>query len=291
MKYTNHHNLPDAFVNFAERDTYSRGEADISVTSLIDSPRVRLMREHYKDQMSSDVVDLIWPLFGTAVHHILEQDDGKDVIREERLFYTDGEWVLSGAIDHQKTDGRTIEITDYKVTSVWSVIHGKPEWENQLNTYAFLVQKAKGIKVTKLQICAILRDWNRRDAENKADYPDAPVVVVDIPLWTDQARIRYVQERLSLHKAAQITYDLEEVLEDRFIACTREDRWSKPDTWAVKKRGNKRAMRVFDNINDANDYSAAQSVPTEIEYRAGEHTRCKGNYCGVADFCSQYKGD
>ena len=291
MKYTNHHNLPDAFVNFAERDTYSKGEADISVTSLIDSPRVRLMREHYKDQMSSDVVDLIWPLFGTAVHHILEQDDGKDVIREERLFYTDGEWVLSGAIDHQKTDGRTIEITDYKVTSVWSVIHGKPEWENQLNTYAFLVQKAKGVKVTKLQICAILRDWNRRDAENKADYPDAPVVVVDIPLWTDQARIRYVHERLALHKGAQITYDLEEVLEDKFISCTREDRWSKPDTWAVKKRGNKRAMRVFDNINDANDYSAAQSVPTEIEYRAGEHTRCKGNYCGVADFCSQYKGD
>ena len=158
MKYTNHHKLPDAFVNFAERDTYSKGEADISVTSLIDSPRVWLMREHYKDQMSSDVVDLIWPLFGTAVHHILEQDDGKDVIREERLFYTDGEWILSGAIDHQKTDGKTIEITDYKVTSVWSVIHGKPEWENQLNTYAFLVQKAKGVKVTKLQICAILRD-------------------------------------------------------------------------------------------------------------------------------------
>ena len=291
MQYTNNHKLPDAFVNFAKRDKYSKGDADISVTTLIDSPRVRLMKEHYASNMTTDVVDMIWPLFGTAVHHILDQDDGEDVIREERLFYSDGEWVLSGAIDHQRITDNSIEITDYKVTSVWSVIYGKPEWENQLNTYAFLVQKSKGIKVSRLQICAILRDWNRRDADNKPDYPQAPVVTIDVPMWTEQQRIRYVHERLAYHKGAQITYDMEEELEDKFISCSKEERWSKPDTWAVKKKGLKRAMRVFDNVNDANDFSAAQTVPTEIEYRAGEHTRCKGNYCGVAEFCSQYKGE
>jgi hypothetical protein len=36
MKITNRFNLPDAFYNFARNDKYSRGKADISVTTLID---------------------------------------------------------------------------------------------------------------------------------------------------------------------------------------------------------------------------------------------------------------
>jgi len=54
-------------------------------------------------------------------------------------------------------------------------------------------------------------------------------------------------------------------------------------------------MRVFDNEDEANDFAKAQgeiqNVPMEIEYRAGELVRCNGNYCGVAEFCSQYRGD
>ena len=26
----------------------------------------------------------------------------------------------------------------------------------------------------------------------------------------------------------------------------------------------------------------------DIEFRKGEYTRCKSNYCAVADFCSQF---
>ena len=28
-----------------------------------------------------------------------------------------------------------------------------------------------------------------------------------------------------------------------------------------------------------------------VEHRAGEYVRCNGDYCGVAQFCSQYKGN
>lgn len=167
MEITNNYNLPKSFVDFARNDKYSKGQADISVTTLIDSPRVRLMREQHHDDRVVDVVDNIWALFGTAVHHVLESTEPSDnVVLEERLFSKINGWVLSGAVDHQKIDGQTVEITDYKVTSVWSVIHGKIDWERQLNVYAYLVQKNKGKKVNKLSICAILRDWNRRDAQN-----------------------------------------------------------------------------------------------------------------------------
>ena len=83
-----------------------------------------------------------------AVHHVLESTEpSDDVVIEERLFTKINGWVLSGAVDHQVIKGQTVEITDYKVTSVWSVIHGKIDWERQLNVYAYLVQKNKGKKV------------------------------------------------------------------------------------------------------------------------------------------------
>ena len=152
MKVTNNYNLPQSFVDFARNDKYSKGHADISVTTLIDSARVRVMRDHYHNERVVDVVDNIWALFGTAVYHVLESTEpSDDVVIEERLFTKINGWVLSGAVDHQVIKGQTVEITDYKVTSVWSVIHGKIDWERQLNVYAYLVQKNKGKKVKKLE--------------------------------------------------------------------------------------------------------------------------------------------
>ena len=287
MEITNNHKLPKSFVDFARNDKYSKGNADISVTTLIDSPRVRLMRDHFSNQRTVDAVDMIWPLFGTAVHHILESSGAsEDVILEERLFSEVDGWVLSGAVDHQKVDRSNVSITDYKVTSVWSVIYGKIEWERQLNLYAYLVQKNKGKKVNSLQICAILRDWNSRDAKYKQDYPSAPVVLVDIPVWDEETRINYIKERISIHQEAQKMYDAE----GEFPFCSDDETWKRSDAWAVKKKGLKRAMRVFDNEEKAIEFSVMQSASTEIEYRAGEVVRCNGNYCGVADFCSQHKG-
>lgn len=297
MQITNKHGLPQSFLDFARNDKYSKGVADISVTSLIDSPRVRLMREHFADDRQTDVTDMIWPLFGTAVHHVLESGKpSDDVVTEERLFTKVNGWVLSGAVDHQKIDGKRVEITDYKVTSVWSVIHGKIDWERQLNVYAYLVQKNKGLQVTRLSICAVLRDWNKRDAMNKPDYPQAPVTIVDIPIWEEQQRINYIHDRISMHQEAQVRYDLEADAKDRFALCGDDERWKKDDSWAVKKRGQKRAMRVFGTEQEANNFaweyaSEKKSVQTDIEHRPGEYTRCKGNYCGVADFCHQYRGD
>ena len=286
MQITNNYNLPQSFVDFARNDKYSKGNADISVTTLIDSPRVRLMRDHYHEDRVVDVVDNVWALFGTAVHHVLESSTPtENVVLEERLFCDVDGWVLSGAIDHQSVYRNTVEITDYKVTSVWSVIHGKIDWERQLNVYAYLVQKNKGKRVTKLSICAVLRDWNKRDAQTKPDYPQAPVVIVDIPKWTEMERINYIHGRINVHQEAQIIYDMEA----SFPPCSDEDRWKRDDAWAVKKKGLKRAMRVFPTHDEANSFATEQNVPVEIEHRIGEPIRCKGNYCGVADFCSQFK--
>ena len=134
-----------------------------------------------------------------------------------------------------------------------------------------------GKSVGSLKICAILRDWNRRDAEKKENYPQAPIVFVDIPLWDAEIAHQYVSERLHLHQDAQMSYDL---LKDLPL-CTDEERWKKNDTWAVKKKGQKRAIRVLEseheaekhiNWHDETDTAYIKKTDLEIEFRCGEHT-------------------
>ena len=297
MKITNKFGMPQPFVDFAINDKYSKGKADISVTSLIDSPRVRIMKDVYKEDIEIDAVDMVWALFGTAVHSVLEQSNpSKDIITEERLYSKLNGWIISGALDRQEIVDGVSTIIDYKVTSVWSVIYGKVEWERQLNCYAWLCRdkhKFTQHKVGALKICAILRDWNRRDAEKKENYPQAPIVFVDIPMWDDEVAHKYVSDRLSLHQEAQVNYDLNEELP----FCSDEETWKKNDTWAVKKKGQKRAIRVLDSEEEAvkymewhneTDKAYTKKTDLELEFRVGEYTRC-GNYCSVADFCNQYK--
>ena len=292
---TNKHNLPEAFVNFAKKDTYSRGQADISVTSLIDAPRVRMMKEQYKEEISFDVIDNIWALFGTAVHHILESAKSETLVKEERLFVDIDGWTLSGAIDQQEIDDDGINIIDYKVTSVWSVIYDKQAWHEQLNCYAHLVEMNKDKPVKSLKICAILRDWQQRDARNKDNYPQAPIVLVYIPLWSFNERDVYVRSRMALHRSAS---DMVTVMKDSdlpvdafFPKCTDTERWSQPEKWAVMLKGNKKAKKVFGTKEDAEEFINTEKFDKKpyLEYRKGEPKRCTGNYCSVADICHQWK--
>jgi hypothetical protein len=289
---TNKHGLPEPFVRYdeARNAAYSRGNADISATQLIDAPRVRLLRANSGD-LEQDVVDSIWPLLGTAVHDILEKhSDPKDVV-EERLSMEVENWVLSGAVDHQKISNGKIIITDYKVTSVWSVmLEQKIDWVRQLNIYAELVDHNKDAEVGGVNICAVLRDWSRREASYKKDYPQTPIVIIPIPLWSRSERQRYITERVKAHQDAQIAYDTTGELP----ACTEEEKWTKPTTWAVMKDKNKRATKVFSNFGEAQKHANmlngqrtgnARSGTYHVMIRAGENTRCEGDYCQVAIKC------
>ena len=130
MKLTNKFNLPKPFEDFIRNDKYSRGDADISVTELIDSPRIRQMKRIHADNMEQDISDRIWSLFGTAVHHILETaEPDRGVVNEQRLSTEVDGWVLSGAVDYQRVypeNGKMfVDVVDYKVTSVWSLLLGR----------------------------------------------------------------------------------------------------------------------------------------------------------------------
>jgi hypothetical protein len=283
MKITNKHNVPETLVALASREYYSKGKADYSVTEIISPPRIQRLRKKHYEEMEQDVSDMLWSLLGSALHVVAERGQHEGYTTEERLFVEIDGVTLSGAIDIQKSTPEGILITDYKFTSAWAIRQDKFDWEAQQNIYAWLVRKVKKTPVVGVQICALIRDWSRREAAVKADYPQAPIQVLDLPLWDDEQAEAYIMDRLNAHRASKVSADWGEELPP----CSDEDRWMRDTQYAVKREGRKTAIRVLDNEEEAK--ALAEKEKGFVEIRKGEPIRCVNNFCGVNQWCSQYQ--
>ena len=283
MKITNKHNVPETLVALASREYYSKGKSDYSVTEIISPPRIQRLRRKHHDEMEQDVSEMLWSLLGSALHVVAERGQHEGYTTEERLYAEIDGVILSGAIDIQKSTPEGILITDYKFTSAWALRQDKFEWEAQQNIYAWLVRKVKKTPVVGVQICALIRDWSRREAAVKADYPQAPIQVIDLPLWDIDRTATYITERLNAHRESKVAADWETELP----FCTEDERWMRETQYAVKREGRKTAIRVFDNEQEAKDL--AEKEKGFVEIRKGEAIRCTGNFCGVNQWCSQYQ--
>jgi hypothetical protein len=238
----------------------------------------------FDSELEQDASDMVWSIFGSAVHNILEHGKDENHLVEERLHIQHDGWHISGAIDLQIINSEGIAVNDYKTTSVWAVMNEKIEWELQLNVYAWLVEKVKGVPVTSLGIVAILRDWKAREKQQKEGYPESPIKEVPIRLWTMAEREAYVSERISAHSSCDFELETGGNLPD----CSSEEMWEKPAVWAVRKTGNVRAKSLHDSEESALLALEELGKGYEIEFRAGERTRCE-SYCLVNTYCQQYR--
>ena len=284
MKLTNKFNIPQTFINVLDRPTYSKGKANLSVTQLINSPKIVALTKKFEDELEQDVSDMVWSIFGSAVHKVLEHGQDDNHIVEERLSVEIDGWKISGAIDLQIKGDNFIEIRDYKTVSAWSVMNEKIEWEQQLNLYAYLVEQVKKIPVISVGIVAIIRDWSRRDAANREGYPEAPVKEIPIKLWPFEQREAFIKERIHLH--ANCEFEVE--TDGDLPACTPEEMWEKPTMWAVKKVGGARARSVHTTNQEALETLAKLGKAYEIEVRPGSRTRCE-SFCPVSNYCQQWR--
>ena len=286
MKYTNEQNLPQSVVRAAQADEYSRGKADISVTSLIDAPRLHIMQQAFGGEMAPevDVSTRLWPLLGTAFHAIMDHDHEPGVFKEERLFTDINGWVVSGAIDRQVRKGKRYDIEDFKVTSVYSYMGAekgeKWEWANQLNCYATLVEE-NGRLPGSLYIIALLRDWRPMEAKTKAGYPPKPIMRFKVDRWSRSQRLAYMSGRVAMHQEAQAQWDTDGTI----VECNSEERWATPDKWALMRKGRKTAVKLYEDKMDALSKTVAGAY---IEHRPGENRRCEG-YCDFAPMCGQFQ--
>lgn len=177
-----------------------------------------------------------------------------------------------------------MKITDWKVTSCYSFILGdKPEWEAQLNCYKYLYEQY-GFTISKLQIVAILRDWSQTRAARESDYPQSGIHVMNIPIWSKEVAEAYMRRRVKRHQTVRDCADNE------LPGCTSEERWTRPDSWAVMKDGNKKASRVFPLSIEAHHYISTQDKKHRYSVieRPGESVRCE-RFCKALPWCNQGK--
>ena len=271
-------------------EAYDKGDADYSCTELNDPAQITLLKQRHYDEIEVLASSRLKMWLGSLGHLALEKAGVDNAITEERLFHTINGRKISGASDVANWiltgDGT---ITDYKFTNVWTIIHGSriPEWTAQQNIYRYLYEQ-HGFVIDKLKITAFCVDWRNSEARQRGkDYPPIESEF-EVDLWSMEKTREYIMERLDILKSC------EDLLDNELPHCTEEEMWTKPSVWAVKKKGNKTAMRGganFGNEQSAREFIGQQKHPCEIEFRPGSRNRCGSppvGYCDVSPFCSQW---
>jgi hypothetical protein len=283
MKLTNKYNLPEPFVLAVKGGTYDNGGSWRSVTELIGPPKIAHLKRKHDEELEEDVIDRVYTLQGEIAHGVVERaakQMGKEGwLSEQRIFKEVQGKKISGAYD--LFDPTTGTLIDVKNSTAWKAKKNEApkEWVEQTNLLAHLI-RGQGHKVNSIKILLIIRDHSKPEARRDPEYPQAPVVLLEVPIWDEPKCQAYLEERVRLHLDAEVNE----------ATCSPEDRWAKPTIWAIKKKGQSRAMPggLFADEQKAKEKLAELGTGYEIEHRPGENTRCE-LYCPVAKFCAQYK--
>lgn len=275
-RWTNRHNIDPVIARAVMEDDYE-AVGDTSVTRLVRPPQVTYLESVHGDEIVQDIVEGLYSLEGRALHHIIAQGKGDlPVVQEHRMMVEYNGWEISGQFDVLYTDTRTLK--DYKVSSVWShILGGKQDHDEQLNFYAYLARRNE-LRVDRLKVVMWFRDWMASQVERDKQYPPLKVIEHEIPMWPVDSQVLAFQAKVELHQKA---------MSGTYPQCTAEERWARPDSWAVMKPGAKKAYRVFEEQALAHPMAASMSG-YEVVYRPGENVRC-ARYCPVMQFCEQAK--
>jgi hypothetical protein len=282
MLITNIYNLPQPFVDLVSGDTYSKGESDITTTGLAQPPKIAELTRRHGNEITMDASEKVWTMMGTANHYVLEQIALRNPERyvTEQRFYLDIDGVkLGGQID--LFDRETETLWDYKVSSVYKAMSDdRLEWTKQANVNKLLCEH-NGIHPKKLAVLLVMKDFKRKDAEFKANYPKCAIQEIPLPIWREEETLAYIKSRINLHNLAKMVSN-----EDEIPVCTEEERWAKPTTWAVlKEKGAKRAVNGGLYGSEAEAILHAKRIDGAVEKRDGSNARCE-NYCQVRKWCN-----
>jgi len=293
MKLTNQNNLPDVFVRAIQNNEQPPTALSdvIRVSDLIAPPQiVQLNRENYEN-IEEDVTSKLWQLYGTLMHLLLEQasePNSNDILEQtyrvefEKMTVTGTPDIISGDV-----------LSDYKNTSVFAIKimlqedKVKDEWLWQTNVYRYLYERDSTDIINTIKVIAIARDWRQGEYDRKKHegYPER-VTVFDVPVLPLKEVEEYIINRIEMHYNERNSI--------KHYDCTPEETWEKPIIYAVKKVGVKRAIKLYENLEDAQEHHKALMSDDKkggaylIEERPATYPRCE-SYCRVAPFCPQFK--
>lgn len=293
MKITNKYNLPEQLVNLVNSE-YKPTPQQYSCTTILKPTRQIILERRYQDLIEQDVSEMIWMIFGIAVHSIIENSsEGEGQFKEEKLKVDLGKY--SKELEGYKLSGRSDlidllekKIIDWKTCSAWKVIYKDFEdWRKEMLIYAWAV-KDMGLEINSGEAIAFIKDFNKTKSKTEIDYPDLPIYVKKFK-FTDK-EFEEIQNYI-INKFLEIKAN-EDVTDEELPMCSLEERWNDGDSYIVKKIGNKRATKIHQTLEEAQKHldSLEDKYPHtyEIETRKGIDKKCL-EYCSCKEFCPYYR--
>lgn len=287
---TNKLGLPQPFVD-AATSKHKYTPRRYSVSDFLGGTCEAILKRRHHGESEEDVSDRLWSILGTAVHNILynskESDTQmKEVWASRKVETTNGTYDLSGIFDLY--DDNTKTVTDWKTCSVWKACFGDySDWRKQTLTYCWLL-RGMGFDASNGEIVAMMRDHSKRKAMFDKDYPPYPVKKIAWEFTEDD----FSQLEDDIREWFQTVSEQEKLSDDELTPCPDSVTWTKPETWAVVRDGNKRASKVLDDPDEAavfcENMIEKTGKPHHVEHREAEHTRCE-LYCSVSRWCVRKK--
>lgn len=283
MKITNKLNLPSAFVDAVSKD-YQYKEKRYSVTSVLKGPKEAILQRRHADEIEQDVSDMIWLIFGTAMHKVLEDsNEDHDELKETKIeIKMPNGYTLSGQQDLYSESKK--RITDYKSGTVWKVIYGDwDDYREQCLAYAYMFRKI-GLPCDNAENVMCLKDWSATKAKTEANYPPHPVHIQHYDFTEED--FKYIEDKL-INRFKTIE-QYEKLADDDIPECTAEERWASETKYAVMKEGRKTAIKLHTSLKDATAQVAELGKGHYVEERKGIDKKCT-EYCKCCKFCHYYK--
>jgi len=283
MIITNELSLPAPFVAAATSDHVYKPRR-YSVTELLRSPRETLLARRHDAEIKTDASDLVWSIFGTAVHKIIQESESTDAQTQEVKLTAQAPngYTISGIFDLYDKDSGTI--TDWKTASIWKVVKKDyDDWYKQVTAYAWLLRQ-NGEDPQRAEIVMMLKDFSLRKSQTDREYPAHPVQTVSWLL----PRFEITKAGDRLIDAIATLAGLEDTPDAQLPLCSEESRWHTPDKWAVMEHGKKRAVKLHDTEAAAQAHAESKGAGFTVEYRPGEDNKCL-RYCAAREFCEHYR--
>lgn len=280
MQITNVLGLPQALVDACDTKIHNE-EGTVSATTLKSGVREILLTKRHWDEMTDDVADRIFVLFGAAVHALLERES-PDTFVEERFEKQIGKYKVTGRLDCY--DMKQKIIFDYKTATTWKYKFADfSDWKFQGLVYAWLL-KQEGLEVKECRFVAMFKDFSKTKAKTEAGYPSKPTYVYKFDVT--QSDLEEIEKKI-IAKVQELEVS-ENLSDEELPLCSDEERWAKPPKFAVMKTGRKTAVKLCDDRKMAEQYIEAVGGDLYIEERKGSDGKCDG-YCGCCEFCSYWK--
>ena len=291
MKITNQHSLPEPLYrallqeSTGSETTFKLTPGHLALTKLLMPAQIAFLLARHDKKIKEDCSDRFWLLLGIAMHGVLESAHQYNTLIEIPMQIEIDGWNIYMRADVWESAGI---LSDYKITSVWSYIFGKPaDYEEQLNCLRFGAHQM-GVNVTKLKAIMMFRDWQKSKAfpkygrKDDDSYPKIPFGIMEVKIWDHNDTFQFLTDRVQLFKKCV------DLPDEALPHCTAEERWEKPTQYAVMKKGAKKSTKNFEVLEDAQNKVIQRGPNYSVETRPGESTRCE-EYCSAKPFCSQYK--